>query len=60
MLGVRHESVTEALGELQTEGLIQNKGGNIIVLDRKGLESYAGECYSVGKREMDQMLSLSK
>ena len=34
MLGVRHESVTEALGELQSEGLIQNKGGNIIVLDR--------------------------
>ena len=34
MLGVRHESVTEAFGELQTEGLIQNKGGNIIVLDR--------------------------
>ena len=54
MLGVRRESVTEASGKLQSEGLIQNKRGNIVVLDRKGLESYAGECYSVGKREMDK------
>ena len=59
MLGVRRESVTEASGKLQSEGLIQNKRGNIIVLDRKGLESYAGECYSVAKREMDQMLALT-
>lgn len=57
MLGVRRESVTEAAGKLQSEGLIQNKRGNIIVLDRKGLESYAGECYSVAKHEMDQMLT---
>ena len=60
MLGVRRESVTEASGKLQSEGLIQNKRGNIIVLDREGLETYAGECYNVAKREMDQMLSLAQ
>ncbi|MFZ6768331.1 Crp/Fnr family transcriptional regulator [Undibacterium sp. Di26W] len=57
MLGVRRESVTEAAGKLQLEGLIQYKRGNITVLDREGLEMHAGECYRVSRQEFDQILS---
>ncbi|MFZ6647379.1 Crp/Fnr family transcriptional regulator [Undibacterium sp. TJN25] len=57
MLGVRRESVTEAAGKLQAEGLIQYRRGNITVLDREGLEMHAGECYKVAKHEFDLMLS---
>ncbi|MES2932857.1 MAG: Crp/Fnr family transcriptional regulator [Pseudomonadota bacterium] len=47
MLGVRRESVTQAAGKLQDEGLIQTSRGNITVIDRTGLESQAGECYKI-------------
>lgn len=56
MLGVRRESITAAAGKLQDEGLIQYRRGNITVLDRAGLEEYAGECYKVAKTEYDRLL----
>ncbi|MFZ6743473.1 Crp/Fnr family transcriptional regulator [Undibacterium sp. JH2W] len=59
MLGVRRETVTEAAGKLQHEGLIQYKRGNITMLDREGLEMHAGECYRVSRREFDQILCTS-
>ncbi|MFZ6876200.1 Crp/Fnr family transcriptional regulator [Undibacterium sp. Di27W] len=59
MLGVRRETVTEAAGKLQHEGLIQYKRGNITMLDREGLEAHAGECYRVSKLEFDQILCTS-
>jgi CRP-like cAMP-binding protein len=55
MLGVRRESITEAAGRLQLEGVIQCRRGNITVLDRKRLEKNAGECYQVVKLEHDLM-----
>jgi CRP-like cAMP-binding protein len=57
MLGVRRETVTEAAGRLQYEGLVQTKRGSITVLDRDGLEMHAGECYRVSKNEFDRILS---
>jgi CRP-like cAMP-binding protein len=57
MLGVRRESITAAAGKLQDEGLIQYRRGNITVLNRQGLEDYAGECYKVAKSEYDRLLS---
>ena len=57
MLGVRRESVTQAVGKLQLDGLILWRRGNIKVLDRDRLESYAGECYKVAKREFDLVLA---
>jgi len=56
MLGVRRESITAAAGKLQEEGLIAYRRGTITVLDRSGLEQYAGECYKVAKTEYVRLL----
>ena len=57
MLGVRRESVTEAAGKLQDAGYIRYRRGHIGVLDRKGLETRACECYGVVKKELSRLLS---
>jgi len=45
MLGVRRESIAEAAGKLQDEGLIQYTRGHMTVLNRTGLEARSCECY---------------
>jgi CRP-like cAMP-binding protein len=57
MLGVRREGITEAAGRLQNAGLIQNRRGQIAVLERSGLERHACECYAVVKKELGRLLS---
>ena len=47
MLGARRTSVTLAAGTLQRSGLIRYSRGRIQVVDRKGLESAACECYPI-------------
>lgn len=47
MLGSRRTSVTLAAGTLQRSGVIEYSRGHIRVMDRKGLESAACECYPV-------------
>lgn len=56
MLGVRREGVTQAAGRLQQAGIIQNRRGHISVIERRGLESRACECYQVVRKEMDRLL----
>lgn len=47
MLGVRREGVTGAIAHLQTMGLISGgRRGHITVVNRKGLEQTACECYA--------------
>jgi CRP-like cAMP-binding protein len=56
MLGVRRERVSIAAGHLQKQELIKYVRGTITILDRKGLESAACECYQVVKDEYDRLL----
>ena len=57
MLGTRREGVTEAAGKLQHEGLIRYSRGHIEVLDWRGLEKHACECYRVVKNEYARLLA---
>ena len=56
MLGVRREGVSIAAGNLQKKGLIKYARGTITMLDRKGLQITACECYQVVKDEYDRLL----
>lgn len=56
MLGTRRESVTESAGKLQHGGLIRCNRGHIEVLERRGLEKNACECYRVVKREYERLI----
>ena len=56
LLGVRRESVTDAAGKLQKQGVIEYSRGHITVLDRARLEALSCECYSVVKKESDRLL----
>jgi hypothetical protein len=55
MLGVRREGITMAAGKLRAAGVINYFRGHIRILDRRGLESGACECYEVVKRELDRL-----
>ncbi|MEC5216637.1 CRP-like cAMP-binding protein [Actimicrobium sp. GrIS 1.19] len=59
LLGVRRESVADAAGKLQDEGLIHYSRGHISVLDRAGLEARACECYAGVKGEYDRLLPVT-
>lgn len=47
MLGTNRGSVTEATILLQRRGLIEYSRGSVKILNRKGLEQSACECYSL-------------
>jgi len=56
MLGVRRAGVTVAAGGLRRAGLIHYKRGTVTIIDRRGLEHRACECYGASKREFDRLL----
>lgn len=51
MLGTNRVTLTQAAGQLQDRSLIQYKRGFITIIDRKGLEAAACECYAKIKEE---------
>lgn len=56
MLGVRRPGITEAATSLQERALIEYHRGHIRILDRKGLEDFACECYPVVKAKFDEFM----
>ena len=56
MLGVRRASVGIVAATLQRAGFIRYRRGIIDILDRKGLEEGACECYAVVRNEYERLL----
>ena len=60
-LGIRRAGVTVAAKSFKDSGVIHYRRGYIQVVDRKGLEEFACECYQVVKAEYERLYSdLSK
>lgn len=57
MIGVRRASVSTTAAHLRRDGLIQYRRGRIRILDRRGLEQCACECYKIIRAEYDRLLA---
>ncbi len=55
MLGVQRSSVSLCAHTLQESGLIRYSRGRITILNRKGIEECACECYSVIRQLIDSV-----
>lgn len=56
LLGVRRESVTDAVGKLQKDEIIKSTRGRITVLNRPKLEERVCECYVAVTEEYKRLL----
>jgi CRP-like cAMP-binding protein len=56
MLGVRRVGITAAASELQRGGLIEYHRGELKVLDRRGLEAAACDCYATDRKAYTELL----
>ena len=59
MLGVRRPSVSLTMTDLQKAELVHYSRGRVKILDRKGLQKRACECYKSSKLEFDRLLGNS-
>ena len=60
MLGARRSGVTAAAAALQFEGYISYSHGQIKILDRRGLEGAACECYAVAREQFGPLLGMTE
>jgi CRP-like cAMP-binding protein len=56
MLGLRRPTVSLVASGLQSAGLIRYRRGRMTVLDRRGLQRAACECYAEVRKELDRLL----
>jgi CRP-like cAMP-binding protein len=56
MLGVRRAGVTEALHALEAMKLIRSARGEVVVLNRKGIERKAGNAYGAPEAEFRRLI----
>ncbi len=60
MLGVHRPSVTVAARLIQAAGLIRYTPGQIVVIDRPGLEAASCECFAAVRKRYDFLLSITR
>jgi CRP-like cAMP-binding protein len=60
MLGARRSGVTAAAAALQFAGYISYSHGQIEILDRRGLEAAACECYTVAREQFGPLLGMTE
>jgi CRP-like cAMP-binding protein len=60
MLGVQRSSVSLSAHALQKSGLIHYSRGKIKIVDRKGIEECACECYSVIRERIGSAISFER
>jgi CRP-like cAMP-binding protein len=56
MLGVRRVGITGAASALQRAGLIEYRRGELVVMNRRGLEAAACECYATDQKSYAALL----
>jgi CRP-like cAMP-binding protein len=59
MLGVWRESISDAAGELQKLGLIQQHRRSIVIADLHGLDVHACDCHRAIRKEMNRIFPKS-
>jgi hypothetical protein len=52
ILGVRRAGISVAAMAMRVAGLISYHRGNVAVIDRRGLEAAACECYGIGNAQL--------